>query len=212
MKLTVESNIDDVIDSIDDVQDDIRSELRKRVGRAMAVLRQRVQLYIQKDADWTGDLHRSIKKSETIVDDQTLSFSVYTDSTIAPHAALVEYGTGDRGNPTETWVGSESITETASNKPPDYPYDSPSIDYNEADPFDLTGYGSFAGLVSTIQKWMETKPVAPRKGDVFTSAVLISRSIIENGTYGHPFMRPAWFETELRIKKAASNALRNAVR
>ncbi|AGF91196.1 hypothetical protein HAPG_00010 [Halorubrum phage GNf2] len=212
MKLTVESNIDDVIDSIDDVQEDIRSELRKRVGRAMAILRQRVRTYVQTDSDWTGDLHRSIKKDTTVVDDETLSFSVYTDATIAPHAALVEYGTGDRGNPTEVWQGSASLSDKASNKPADYPYDSPSIDYNEADPFNLTGYAGFAGLVSTIQTWMETKPVAPQKGNVFTSAVLISRSIIENGTYGHPFMRPAWFETELQIKKAASNALRNAVR
>ena len=212
MKLTVESNIDDVIDSIDDVQDDIRSELRKRVGRAMAILRQRVKLYIQKDADWKGNLHKSIKKQETVVDDQTLSFSVYTDATIAPYAALVEYGTGNKGNPTQTRAESASVTGEMSRKPVDYPYDSPSIPLNEENPTDVSGYPAFAGLVSTIQEWMTTKGISPNKGSTFVSAVFISKEIIENGTYGHPFMRPAWFETELQIKKAASNALRNAVR
>jgi len=210
MTIKIESNIDDVIDSIDDVKDDLRSEIRKRVGRVLQMLQQRAKVYVQKDADSSGRLHRSIK-TDVDVGAKTVSFTCFTDAGIAPHAAIVEYGTGDR---TENyWRGSEQLTQDTAGKPAQFPFDSPDIDLPpEDDLFNLSGYAGFAQFVSIIQRWMETKPVTPQKGDVFTSAVLIARTIIEEGNYAHPFMRPAWFDTELRFRKAAANALRNAVR
>jgi hypothetical protein len=35
---------------------------------------------------------------------------------------------------------------------------------------------------------------------------------VEQGNYAHPYLRPAWFDNELQIKRAARNALKNAVR
>ena len=211
MRVTIESNVDDVIGSIDDVKDDLRKEFRKRLTPAMAMLQARAKRYVQDDADWTGALAKSIEL-ETDTGSDLLTFEVFQNDNIAPHGPLVEYGTGDRGNPTQTMSMSQNVGGEMDRKPPDYPYDSPSIDYNSDNAFDLTGYSNFAALVGAIENWVKTKPIEPRKGDTFTAAVAIARSIIENGTYGHPYMRPAWFKSELKIKRAAENALKSATR
>lgn len=209
----ITSNIDSVIDSVDDMKTGLRYEMRKRIGRAMSMCEQRAKVYVQRDSDYTGKLHQSIHKEEEY-DNEQIQFKVATDGDIAPYAAIVEYGSGKRGKAGEEWEGSANAPPEApsSSKPPRWPFESPDISYNKNNPYDLSGHGDFAGFVNHIQQWMRKKPVEPESGDLFTSAVGIARSIIEKGNFAHPFMRPAWFDTELRVKKAATNALRNATR
>jgi len=210
VELGVRDNIDTVIRSIDKFERGLRREIRKRVGRAMAMCAQRARMYVQRDADYKGNLHDSI----TIERDsrkRSLSFSVFTDNAIAPYAAIVEFGSGQNGARGNEWVGSQSVGQP-DRYPPNFPFDSPDIDINQSNPYNLTGKRAFAGFVGHIEEWMSTKPVTPRSGDMFTSAVAIAKEIIEKGNLAHPFMRPAWFDSELRVRKAAANAVKNATR
>lgn len=209
--ITVSSNIEDVIDSVDDVAEDLVHEIRKRVGRVMAMLKQRVVQYVREDSDFTGALAHSIHRDDELGPPE-MEFTVATNSDIAPYAAIVEYGSGSRTN--DEWRGSESAPppDVGSAVPRGFPYESPDIDYNEENPYQITGYPEFAGFVGHIEEWMQKKPVEPQSGDLFTSAVAIARTIVERGNHAHPFMRPAWFDKELQVKNAARNAVRNATR
>lgn len=207
------SNIDDVIDSVDDVKDDLPYEFRKRVGAAMETLRMRAEMYILKDANYTGGLLRALDSTERPTNGGSIEFAVGVDMEQAPHAAVTEFGSGSRTN--DAWRGSAShgmTPDTGSAVPLDFPFEAPDIPYNSESPYEISGYSKFAGFVNYIQRWMETKPVTPKSGDTFISAVAISVAIIENGNYAHPYLRPAWFDTELHVKRAAKNAVRNATR
>lgn len=203
------SNINDVIDSIDDVADDLRHEIRKRVGRVMTMLKQRARQYVASDSNYTGKLLDSIENSVQ-EGSSHIQFKVSTDSRIAPYAAIVEFGSGSRTN--DPWRGSEFPPPMETTPPSGFPFESPDIDYNKENPYNMTGYASFAGFVGHIEEWMATKPVEPKSGDLFTSAVAIAKTIIERGNHAHPFMRPAWFDMELQVRNAARNAVRNATR
>jgi hypothetical protein len=207
--ITIQSNIHDVIDSVDDVADDLAKEVNKRVRRVMRALKQRAVQYVRNDADYTGKLAWSIHTDHD-GEPPEMQFKVATDANIAPHAAIVEYGTGSRTN--DPWIGSEVPPPIDLQQPPEFPYDAPSIDYNDEDPFDFSGYPSFAGFVGYIEEWMQKKGVAPNTGDLFTSAVLIARTIIERGNHAHPYLRPAWFDMRLRLEKSVQNAVRSATR
>jgi hypothetical protein len=207
------SNIDDVIDSVDDVKDDIPYEFRKRVGAAMEALRMRAEMYVLKDANYTGDLLQALDSYERPTSDGGITFAVGVDMEQAPHAAVTEFGSGSRTN--EAWRGSAShgmTPDAGSAVPLDFPFEAPDIPYNKSNEYDISGYSKFAGFVNYIQRWMEGKGIAPESGDTFISAVAISVTIIENGNYAHPYLRPAWFDTELYVKRAARNAVRNATR
>lgn len=213
-RVYVESNIDSVIDSVKDVADDIRHEIRRRVGRVMRALKSRVVQYIRQDSDYRGGLVHSIHTTSDITD-SNMEFTVATDSDIAPYAAIVEYGSGKNTN--IAWSGSETPPppDAGSSTPPKFPYDSASskIDTPPEDKkYRLTGYPKFAGFVGHIEEWMKKKPVTANSGDIFTSAVAIAYEIITNGNLAHPFMRPAWFDKELQVRKAARNAIKNATR
>lgn len=209
-RVMVKSNIESVIDSVDDVADDLIHEIRKRVGRVMRILKERATQYVRDDADYTGKLAWSIHTDNDGAEPPNMEFKVATDSSLAPHAAIVEYGSGSRTN--DPWMGSRNPPPIDFDTPNDFPYDAPSISYNKDDPFNLNGHSSFAGFVNYIEEWMKKKGVSPNTGDLFTSAVLIARTIVERGNHAHPYMRPAWFKTRHRVEKAARNAVRNAIR
>lgn len=207
--ITVTSNIEDVIDSVDDVAEDLVHELRKRVGRVMAMLKQRVVQYVREDSDYTGALAHSIHRDDDLGPPE-MEFTVATDSQIAPYAAIVEYGSG--ANTENEWKHSQNAAPSSST-PPGYPYESPDIDTSpEEKKYQLTGYPEYAGFVGHIEEWMRKKPVDAESGDVFTSAVAIAWEIANKGNLAHPFMRPAWFDKELQVRNAAKNAVRNATR
>jgi hypothetical protein len=210
--LGFESNIEDVIDSVDEVADDLISKFKKIMERQMSFLENRASQYVSKDASYRGNLMKSLH-TESDATPPEMTFKVATDPKIAPYAAIVEYGSGQRTN--DEWQGSETAPppDTGSAVPRDFPYESPDIDTpSEENKYQLAGYPSYAGFVGYIEDWMERKPVEPRSGNLFTSAVAIAWEIANKGNLAHPFMRPAWFDQELQIKKAVKSAFWEATR
>jgi hypothetical protein len=100
-----------------------------------------------------------------------------------PYAAFIEYGTGMRGD---------------SSAPPKFQFDSP----NDSD------YGF---VFANIWSWVQSKPVffGPRTPN---TAAQITETIIEQGTFAHPFMRPAWFTGKPMLVQRAGYAAKRTVR
>lgn len=99
-----------------------------------------------------------------------------------PYAKYVEYGTGLRGENGRHGLGG---------------YASPS----ESD---------FGTLFGNILSWVETKPgfIGPRTP---STAAAITHTIIDQGTYAQPFMRPAWHSGEREVLGSARVAMRMTV-
>jgi len=194
-RIGVSHNIGTVISDIDDVKDDLRHEMRKRVGAAMRVLWADARQYILSDPHTTGDLFSALQREQDTSGEE-LEFSVYTDASIAPYAAIVEFGSGSRSD--VAWRGSEKAG------PPDqyptgYPFSAPDVD-------------NISGFAYYIEQWMRAKGVTPKYDSYRASSLAIAKVIADRGNYAHPYLRPAWFDNELQVKKAARNAVRNAVR
>lgn len=211
--VSVDSNIGEVIGSVEDVQDDLHHEFQKRLSAAMRVLWADARQYVLDDPHTTGDLFSAVQNDSEIGGSE-LEFSVHVDLGMASYASIVEFGSGTR---TElAWRGNDGIPGTwpdeGSSYPPGYPYESPDIDYNRLNPANTKGFPKFYGFTKYIQEWMEAKGLRPRTGSTFVSAAMIASTIIDRGQYAHPYLRPAWFENELKIKRAARHALRNATR
>lgn len=213
VRVGLSSNIEDVIDSVDDVKDDLRYEMRKRVGKAMLVLWADARQYVLDDPNHTGQLFKAIQNDES-VSNEMLTFSVYADLGMAPYAAITEFGSGQRSNKPYPKGNNlpGSWTKGSGAKALGYPFESPDIDYNTDNPFDMEDFPDFYGFVQYIKEWMATKPVAPERGNEHAAATFIARAIIEKGNYAHPYLRPAWFDNELKVKQAARNAVRSATR
>lgn len=194
-RVGISHNIESVISDIGDVQDDLKHEMRKRVGRAMQVVWADARQYVLNDPHTTGDLFSALRNGSEIGDER-LEFSVYTDASVAPYAAIVEFGSGSRSD--VAWRGAPNAGPP-DQYPADYPFKSPNID-------NLSGFAYF------IEQWMRTKGVTPKYGSYRASSLAIAKAIDDRGNYAHPYLRPAWFDNELQVKKAARNALRNATR
>lgn len=208
--MNIDHNIGSVVRDVEDVKDDIRGELRKRIGAAMRVLWADARSYVLQDPHHTGDLFSAIGRDSN-TSGPKLSFSVSADLGLAEYAAIVEYGSGTNSNiPYDSAATVPPGMEDST--PPGYPFESPDLDYNDDNPINTSGYEDFYGFTKYIEKWMRTKPVKPNTGDYFASAALIAASIIDNGNYAHPYLRPAWFDNERKIKQAAINAVRNVGR
>jgi HK97 gp10 family phage protein len=216
-RISVSSNIESVIDSVDDVKDDIPKELEKRVGAAMRVLWADVKQYVLQDPNARGWLFRSIEQEQDIGDDE-LHFSVQSGGRTTDYAGVVEFGSGTlRETP---WPGGSGYGNPPEQYPPDYPYDSPSFNIPD-DASEMirawssthnTDYDTFFAIARIIEQWMRNKGMTPYTGDYAVSAMFITKEIVISGTYAHPYMRPAWFDNELKIKKAAINAVKNVAR
>lgn len=191
----ISHNIASVISDIDDVKDDLRYEMRKRVGAAMRVVWADAKQYVLADPHTTGNLFSALQRDMDTTGKQ-LEFSVYTDASIAPYAAIVEFGSGRRSD-----VGFRGSAKALPPEeyPPQYPFDAPDID-------NLSGFAYF------IEQWMRKKGVTPKYDSFRASALAIAKVINDRGNYAHPYLRPAWFDNELQVKRAARNAVRNAVR
>lgn len=196
--VSLSHNIGDVISDIGDVKDDLNTEMRKRVGAAMRVLWADVRQYVLDDPHAGGDLFRAIERD--IEDDyERIEFSVYTDPDVAPYATVTEYGSGRRREVSGPGAKPFPPIGPDEQKPPDYPYTAPDVD-------DIRGFAWH------IENWMIEKGLAPRGGSLTGSAYGIAKTIVRKGTYAHPYMRPAWFDNELKVKRAARNAVKNATR
>lgn len=191
----ISHNIGSVISDIDDVKDDLRYEMRKRVGAAMRVVWADAKQYVLTDPHTTGNLFSALQRDMDTTGEQ-LEFSVYTDASIAPYAAIVEFGTGRY----DEWRGSKKAgPPTGDEMPPQYPFDTPSE-------------SQLPIIASYIKQWMIEKGIQPEKGSIQASSMAIASKIVDQGQYAHPYLRPAWFDNELQVKRAARNAVRNAVR
>ena len=214
VKFGMDSNIESVVASIDEVKDDLRHELKKRVGAAMRVMWADARHYVLADPNVSGQLFSAIQRDSDIGVEE-LDFRVYADLGLASYASIVEFGSGSRTNIPHGSGNSVPGTwpSTGSAVPVGFPYESPDIDYNEESPPQTKGNPEFYGFVKHIEQWMRAKEsVEPYTGNYFVSAAFIAASIIERGNFAHPFLRPAWFDNELKIKRAARNAVRNATR
>lgn len=206
------SNIDEVIRSIDKVKTDIRHEFRKRMSKQMEKIEQRAKRNVKLDADFSGRLRRSID-TERRGPLNSIEFAVGVSLSEAPYAAIVEFGSGANTNTPFEKSKKYGISGDLATLPSvGFPFDAPDIPHDEEDPYKLKGYPKFAAFVDHIEEWMKQKPVQPKSGDYFTSAVAIAAVIVEEGNYAHPYLRPAWFHQKPNIKMAARDALRNATR
>jgi HK97 gp10 family phage protein len=206
--VSLDHNIDDVVSDIDSVKRDLR-KVNRAVRRVMDTVAEDARAYVRADADYTGQLRRAIGVETETQGRGEHQVSVATDATTAPYAAIVEFGSGVR---TDVTQGGSVNAPPPEQMPPGTPYETPDINYDESNPLNMKGYPTFYGFVKHIEEWMENKPVEPLLGDTTTSAAFIARAIIEKGQYAHPFLRPAWFQNELRVQQAARNAVRKAVR
>jgi HK97 gp10 family phage protein len=140
---------------------------------AEATQREAKRNVVEHNTVWRGNLFRSIVVRRT-----GSRIRVLAD---VPYAAVVEYGSGQRGDPSA--------------------------------PFDAQfGAPAFSGeLVRDITDWVFTKPAfyGPRTVDI---AQRIASTIADEGTYAHPYMRPAWFKTEQTVIDNAERAVRRALR
>lgn len=206
--VSLDHNIEDVVADIDSVKDDLRN-VNRAVRRVMDTVAEDARTYVRADADYTGQLRHAIGVQTDTQGRGKHQVSVATDASVAPYAALVEFGSGARTDVPHDGAVAAAPPE---NPPPGMPYDTPDINYDESNPLNMKGYPTFYGFVKHIEEWMRNKPVEPLLGDFTTSAAFIARAIIEKGQYAHPFLRPAWFENEMWVKKAARNAVRKATR
>lgn len=205
----LDSNIDRVISDVEDVQSDVRKQFSRKVGNAVRMMWKDALSFILSDPHVSGELMAATEYNTD--HDVDLEFAVEVNRRRAEYAAVVEYGSGDRLG--KSYKESEPIPKGISDaKPADYPYHSPNIDYNEDAPQDTEEYRTFYGFVKHIEDWMRTKPVLPQYGNYFVAASYIAATIVEKGNYAHPFLRPAYFENERKIKQAAENARRAVMR
>lgn len=193
-------NVEQVAADIEDVKDDLHDNVENAGRSAMNNVLFDAIGYVEADADWTGRLRKSLSLSVTDRGDQ-IEFNVHTDADLAPHAPFVEFGTGSKGGKTTFKANSAFIPaswpDTGSAVPVGFPYSAP---------------GMHPGLVESIIDWVETKPITPRNGDMSDEQLgyVIAAEIAEEGTYAHPFLRPAWFDNELVVEDSMKTAVRNA--
>lgn len=191
-------NVEDVIGDIEDVKNDLNVNVFEQMRKEMQALLETAIAHVEEDADWTGNLVRSLQKDGVKTDIPTwevYEFTIGTDANIAPYAPLVEFGTGARTDK----PGPGSMRPRRPDQyPAGYPYESPDVDPEK--------------LVGMVYEWIETKPVQGQKATQWETAMAIAKTIVSVGTYAHPFLRPAWFKHRLQLKRTAREAVKDAFR
>lgn len=199
-RVNVSHNVEDVISDINEVKDDLHDVFDVVMG-AMEIVIQDARVFIEQDADFQGNLRRSLGTDTETVSRGRRKISVQTDASIAPYAALIEFGTGARRE--VSFPGGSIQTAPSESVPPGYPFETPDI---------TEGTEQFDAFVAHIRSWMEQKEdIEPRYGPV-ASAVAIAKTIIDQGQYAHPFLRPAWFKNERMLITEVKRAVRRAAR
>lgn len=198
MGLNLSHNIDDVISDVEDVKTDIPSNLRRWLEIAMQSVLQTAITHVANDSLWKGNLIKSIRGHGVKLEhtDDGFKLTVGTDSSIAPYAPFIEFGTGKRGRgstPSSTSVD----TLPPHSYPQGYPFKSPSNPTED--------------MIDEITEWVKTKPII--SDDAATPEELgikIAHTIVERGTYAHPFLRPAYYKNQYQIKQAAKKAIKES--
>jgi len=195
------SNIDSVIDDVGDVKDDITNESRKKVGLEMQNMAGDIRQTIANDPLYTGALYDSVEIDTPLPNTVDMQFTVRAGGPRAAHGTVVEFGSGDKSE--RPFSASEKVPpqwsfSSTSEYPRQFPYSAPNI--------------SPDALAVEIKQWMERKGIVPQKDTLSASASAIASTIVNDGTYAHPFMRPAYYRHELQLIRAARNAIRSATR
>lgn len=139
------------------------------------------------DSAVTGDLMRDITVRRTprgwsiVVDDDT------------PKPTVLEFGSGPL-------FGTTGLPSDIPNPP-----DAPSFGHS----------GRHSELLESLQEWIEMKPVVGREysdrrksdGTPSELSFAIAESISTVGTKPHPYLRPAWYTHQHRIKRGVRKAV-----
>jgi len=191
-----EHNIADVIEDIDDVQEDLHDNVEATINSSIDRLNIAVKTYISRDAEVNGNLKRAVSKFTSDRGERYRGV-VRVRSSQAPYAPIVEFGSGRRTD--VGWSTSAKVPPPSpSSQPIAYPYSAPDID-------------NISGFAYYIEEWMRDKGLQPRFGSYRASALAISKTIDNMGTYAHPYLRPAWFDEEYTIRLGIRSAVEDSV-
>lgn len=173
-----------------DLQDDVAEAAEDGLDRTERLAKRKI---VENDAVASTSLYRGFKQTQSEVPTSKGPAKRYTLTNTEPHAKLVEWGTGGHFNT----GGSYGFT------PPANRYSAPSMG---------------AALYTAILEWIIIKPVMTWNPP-FMAAHFISQSIVYGsesdplpGTPSQPFMRPAWFVEESKVKLDARLQMYKSVR
>jgi len=175
------SNIDDLIDDVDDTSEQLRRGSRRVADDEGAEIQRRAIQYYKEDPEWLGRTEKAIRQQLRRQGDGIYDSSVYINGLMAPHAKLAEMGSGKRGN--EVFGNGPNVASKTDYRG-DHDYDAPSMSRE---------------LLLSILAWVKTKPIYGEgtdeeiAGDIAaTIAKDVGPEDMPDGTYQHPFIRPAW--------------------
>lgn len=202
--ISLEDNVEDVIK---DIETEVKNEIRRLHGVVQGVLdvvRGDARRYIRQDAELSGQLRSALRIKRYEREGENARHVVGVRGSMAPYAAIVELGTGNKTLETTEKAPSQDVpNREMDDKPTGFPFDSSDINPDKRNP-------TFTAFAGHIEDWMKEKGIQPEKPSYRASAFAIAYEIITEGTYAHPFLRPAWFEHELELRQAARQIVRDA--
>ena len=168
------SNINGVIGDVRDAADDLNDGASEVADDEGDAIEENVLYYYSRDPEWLGRTKSALRNQHRRLGRGKYANNVYINGLVAPHAAIAEFGSGDRAG--ETWDGG-----------PDPNPDPPEAYRGDFD-FDAPPFSR--ELYESIRAWIRTKPIIT--DDEAEEAFEISSVISDEGTYEHAFFRPAW--------------------
>jgi len=190
------SNIGDVIDDVDDTSEQLRRGSRRVADDEGQEIKRRAIKYYTEDPEWLGRTKKAIRQQLRRQGNGIYDSSVYINGLMAPHAKIAEMGSGHRGG--EPHPKSQEAARKSQYRG-DHQYDAPSMSRE---------------LRLSILAWVKTKPIYGEGSDeeiANTIAANIAKDAgprdQPDGTYQHPFIRPAW---EDRTNVPTGNSTENA--
>lgn len=202
--ISLEDNVEDVIE---DIETEVKNEIRRMhavVEGVLDLVRGDARRYIRQDAELSGQLRNALRMKRYERTGENARHVVGVRGSMAPYAAIVELGTGNKTLETTDKAPSQDVpNRPMDSKPTGFPFDSPDLDPDKRNP-------KFLAFAGHIEDWMREKGIQPEKGSYRASSLAIAHEIIEEGTYAHPFLRPAWFNHDLELRQAAKQVVRDA--
>lgn len=190
------SNINDLIDDVDDTSEQLRRGAKRVADDEGTEIKRRAIKYYTEDPEWLGRTKKAIRQQLRRKQDGVYDSSVYINGLMAPHAKLAEMGSGDKANQS---LPKSANAASKSEYRGDHQYDAPSMSRE---------------LRLSILAWVKTKPIYGEGSDeeiANTIAANIAKDAgprdQPDGTYQHPFIRPAW---EDRTNVPTGSSTKNA--
>lgn len=206
VKIKLSENVESVIE---DIENEVINELRRLVPVVEGVLdivRADARRYVRQDAELSGQLRQSIRMRTSNYDTNRWQVKVGVRGNMVPYAAITELGSGNKTLETTQKAPSQDVpNRTMDEKPTGFPFNAPRIEPDKRNP-------KFLAFAGHIENWMRQKGIEPEKPSYRASALAIAHEIVTEGTYAHPFLRPAWFEHDLEVRQAARQVVRDAAK